>query len=256
MTAPDFAVLRRPIWVAGALLAMLTAALFVRLGVWQLDRHAERRAFNATLAAAAAEPPAPLAEVLAGDDPEYRRVAVVGEYVPGTTALLQSRTHRGLSGFHVLDALDTGSGPLLVVDRGWVPLAVIEDPSQVARPPAGAVALEARVRLPSRAGAVNPARDGLPPRIAHVDPDALAALWGRDVATAYVELVAQQPPAGPGGPLPADPPIRGAGPHLGYAFQWFAFATIAVAGFAALAVRTARRPPAPEREAAAPAGLG
>lgn len=255
MAAPELALLRRPIWLAGALVAVLAAALFARLGVWQLDRHAERRAFNAALEAAAAEPTAPLAGVLAAGDPEYRRVTVAGEYLPGATVLLQSRTYRGASGFHVLDALDSGEGPLLVVDRGWVPLDVIEDPSRLAPPPAGPVAVEARVRLPRRAGAVSPARDGLPPRIARVDPEALAVLWQRDVAATYLELIAQDPPPGPGDPLPADPPTRGAGPHLSYAVQWFAFAAIALAGFGVLLTRTARRPPAPEREAA-PAPLG
>ncbi len=248
MTAPGIHVVRRPIWIAGALVAVLAAALFVRLGIWQLDRHDQRRELDAALAAAVAAPAAPLADVLAGADPEYRRVTAAGEYVAGTTVLLQSRTHRGASGFHVLDALDTGGGVLLVVDRGWVPLAVIEDPARVSPPPAGQVSLEGRVRLPRRAGAVSAARDGLPPRITHVDPEALAPVWGAGVAEAYVELIAQEPPVRPADPIPADPPARGSGPHLSYAFQWFAFATIAVAGFATLAIRTARRPPAPERE--------
>ncbi len=255
MTAPGRTILRRPIWLAGAVVAVLSAALFVRLGVWQLDRHAERRAFNATLAAAEEQPAVPLAAVAGSEDAEYRQATVSGRYVPGTTVLLQSRSYRGSSGFHVIDALDTGGGPLLAVDRGWVPLAVVEDPAQVASPAGGEVTLQARVRVPRRTGALSPARDGLPPRITSVDPAALAPLWGRAVADTYVELVGQDPAPPPGGPIPPDPPARGAGPHLAYAFQWFAFAVIAVAGFAVLAHRTARRPPAQERPAT-PARLG
>ncbi len=35
-------------------------------------------------------------------------------------------------------------------------------------------------------------------------------------------------------PVPAPPPELTEGPHLGYAFQWFAFATIAAVGYVIL----------------------
>ena len=41
-------------------------------------------------------------------------------------------------------------------------------------------------------------------------------------------------------PVPGSPPELSSGPHLGYAFQWFAFAMIAAIGYVILVVRQVR----------------
>ena len=43
-------------------------------------------------------------------------------------------------------------------------------------------------------------------------------------------------------PVPDDPPDLGEGPHLGYAVQWFSFASIALIGWLVLMVRRPRNP--------------
>jgi len=49
--------------VTAGVLALIAAALFVRLGVWQMHRLAERRAKNALLAERLNAAPAPLSSV-------------------------------------------------------------------------------------------------------------------------------------------------------------------------------------------------
>jgi surfeit locus 1 family protein len=70
----------------------------------------------------------------------------------------------------------------------------------------------------------------------------------------YLQLSEQDPPQVEGLPAPAPLPELSEGPHLGYALQWFAFATIALVGYVVL-LRRGRRPAAdgdsPEHEAPA-----
>src|SRR5207302_9537258 len=53
---PDVTTLRPRDW-GGALIALAAAALFVRLGIWQVHRLSQRRARNAVIAARRALPP-------------------------------------------------------------------------------------------------------------------------------------------------------------------------------------------------------
>ena len=51
----------------------------------------------------------------------------------------------------------------------------------------------------------------------------------------------RQTPAGGELPVPEPPPQLSEGPHLSYAFQWFAFATIAAVGYVTLVRREVHR---------------
>ncbi len=239
-SAASYGFLRRPVWIVGAMLAVIAAAIFVGLGMWQLDRHAERRAANDTLVAALAAPPVDVGE--ATTLREYRKVTATGEF-RRDQVLVQGRSRRGSSGFHVLAALSLPAGPTLVVDRGWIPVTVTEDPRLVPAPPPGSVRVEGVVREPQPRAKVTPPAGGLPAKVSRVDLAALTDAFGDELLPFYVQLTAQEPPPEPGAPLLADPPEPDAGPHLGYAVQWFAFAAIAVVGFPALVVRTARDGP-------------
>lgn len=147
--------IRQPRWIAGHLLVFALVVLFVRLGVWQLDRQAQHVERNARIEARLAEPPTPLMELLeqlgaeAGaasapglgvgsadaargqddaleesvgtgaleDRLAYRRVAVEGRFDPSAEVLLRSQTYRGQPGWHVLTPFVVGgaAGGLAVV---------------------------------------------------------------------------------------------------------------------------------------------
>ncbi len=70
-------------WLLATLLVVAAAAVMIRLGIWQLDRLQQRRAFNARVLAQTTQPSldltgANLSEDLTGM--EYRAVVVNGEY--------------------------------------------------------------------------------------------------------------------------------------------------------------------------------
>ena len=233
--------LLRPRWLAGLVLVLLVAVSFVRLGVWQLDRLAERRAYEELVGGRLEAAPAPLAEVLSrGGDVRYRRVVAEGTFDTDHEVILYGRTQGGRTGNHVLTPLLLGDGTAVAVDRGWVPLGDDDPPLTDAAPPQEPVRVTG-VLLPSEipAGSADAAEPGR--TFARVDLAALGASVPYPLAPVYL-LMGGQDPQQRGLPEIAPLPDPAASPpHLSYAIQWFTFATIAVVGFAILVRREHRR---------------
>ena len=84
-------------------LALLAAIVFVRLGLWQLDRLRERRGFNATIVRQQLGAPIPLVD-LPRDTARahYRSASVEGTYDYQHELVLSTRTRRGSPGVDLL----------------------------------------------------------------------------------------------------------------------------------------------------------
>src|SRR5688500_17253159 len=103
-------------------LAVGAAAVFVRLGLWQLDRRAERRAWNRGVAERLVAPPVPLDSL--PSDParaRWRRVQIDGRLDLGREIALAARTYGGSPGVHLLAPLRrAGRDTAILINRGWV----------------------------------------------------------------------------------------------------------------------------------------
>lgn len=236
-------------WVAlGALVIVLVAA-FARLGFWQLDRLHQRRAVSARVTANLQRAPEPAAAVLATGrrpdaDAEWRPVRASGQYETGAQLLVRNRPLEGRTGSHVLVPLRTAQGPLLLVDRGWVPAAASAAmAADVPPPPPGEVTVTGRVRVgeqvsdPGRLGRA----DAPQPSVLRLDPVRIGASLELPTYGGYVELVEESPTVSPAPRLLPPPDLAvgavGQGANLSYALQWFLFAVTAVVGFFVLARR-------------------
>lgn len=213
--------------LAGAILALAVAALFVRLGVWQLNRLAERKVANAAIQVARALAPVelPLHRV----EPEAlrdRRAYARGAYDYGHERIWTGRTYDGAPGVALLTPLRLSDGSAVFVDRGWVPSS---DAAHVdaARYREGDSADVTGLALPAPRdrGDVNPAalKDSLPYR-------ALAIVLQLDDTAA----------PHPVGLKRWRPPALDNGPNLSYAIQWFSFAGIVIIGVAVLLIKTSK----------------
>lgn len=239
------------VFIAGAL---LMAALFVRLGAWQVSRLRQRQAFNAVVRGRLDSAVTEFARVphLAADA-RFRRVRVSGTWDAAHEIVLGGRSRDGSPGVHLLTPLRVaGSDTALLVNRGWV---YAPDAAHAPEPERWRVrAGEATVTgfIVSLPAALPKATDaGTPPHLRWVDPAAVAAWTGYPV---HPFQLAQEGDTLPRDSTPArlQPPPLDEGPHRGYAFQWFAFATIALVGvpvFVLTRGREAQRartvPPAP-----------
>jgi surfeit locus 1 family protein len=257
--------------VAGTVLALVVVLVCVRLGLWQLDRLAERRALNAVVAERIAEPPLPLASARADTAGlVYRRLRVEGRWDAARTVVWAARSRGGMPGVHVLTPLVLADGGAVLVDRGWVPapdaatveLAALRPPAPV---PVVGLALPFHPER-SDVGRAVPAAPPIDPgtgagyrlRWVRLEHEGLAGQLPYPLARLYVQELPGQETAGYPRPIPT--PALGEGNHRSYAFQWFSFAAIALVGWGVLMVRSSggerrpvrRAPPAPPLPPAAP----
>jgi surfeit locus 1 family protein len=223
---------------------VLLAILFVRLGIWQLDRLDQRRSANARIAERSVQTPRELGALIAehGLDPEaldQRPVLVSGVYRPDLEFVSIGRTAGPVTGTLVATPLELDDGSLLVVMRGIVPADTPGPPAEGYEVPPGPVALAGRLddgEEPLRLGEPDP-EDGVVRSISRIDLDYIDRWTDGDVLPVSL-ILEDQVPQGPGAsPIPIPPDELTEGPHLGYAVQWFAFAAIALIGTAWLVRR-------------------
>jgi surfeit locus 1 family protein len=239
------------------IIIILAVGVLCRLGVWQLERHAEREQQNIQIRAGLQQ--APL--VLLAGSPEldealdYRRVTVRGTFDPAHDVLLRNRSLDGATGYHLITPLRlSGSEQAIMIDRGWIPLALADEAQRRALPtPTGEVSITGVTRIAQRGE-----RPADPPLTA--DRPRLERWFWMDLERMQQQMpyrlapfsIVQEPAAADGGRLPRPVAVGdlGAGPHLGYAIQWFSFAIIFAVGYAVIVRRAMRR----RGQAATPSG--
>jgi len=218
------------------------AAISVRLGIWQLHRLAERRAANATAAAARTAPELDLA-ARAGAAPAERRVRATGVYDREHELVLRGRALRDVPGVALVTPLQVSglSDTAVLVERGFLPV-----PDAVTLPPdSGALDEPGARTVHGIALPIASTRDSGAPldragRMTWARLD-LAALRRR-LPYPILDVYIQQTPdsALPRLPRRREPPATDdEGPHMNYALQWFGFAATAVV-FAGIFARKGR----------------
>lgn len=248
----DYRFLRTPRWIAGHVLLVVMVGFFIWAGFWQLSRYDDARAardLGQERVTAAAVPLDDVAD--AADDPAtYRRVEVTGTYLPGRQVATTPRSRDGRPGNLLLTPLEpVDGGPVVLVERGWVPFdrdGVITGP---AAPPEGRITVEGVLLPAENPGTTTAFNDaGL---VTFINPTAIEDDLGLELVDQPLRLLAQQP-AQPGLlPVAGDVPTFELGNHLSYAVQWFAFAAVALIGYPLLVRRTAQErsdEPEPVRE--------
>jgi surfeit locus 1 family protein len=214
---------------------ILVAAGCVRLGIWQLDRLAQRKAINATVRAQLEAPVFAIdtggtwADSSAANALRYRRARGAGVYDFEHEVMVMARVHRGVPGVHVVTPLRITDDLAVLVERGWVPapdgkLPAI-DPAEV-----GDTAVVSGVFVfPSEGAAAQSADVGWPRYVTGLNVITLAAAYPYRLAPLVLRRT-ELPTAAPTDMRAIPLPPMTNGPHLSYALQWFSFATIALVG--------------------------
>ena len=105
------------------IIMVILIPLFVYLGLWQLDRAAQKRQLNASLESRRKLPALSLNGSLPKDDAwEFRKVVARGRFLADRTVLIENRKYQGMTGFHVITPLKLDdNGKIVLVNRGWIP---------------------------------------------------------------------------------------------------------------------------------------
>ncbi len=219
-----------------AVISVLAAALFVRLGFWQLDRLAQRRECNRLLTSRLAAPPAPWSDTTAV---RYRRVRISGVPDYEREIVLVGRSREGSPGVNLITPLRLrGSDTAVLVNRGWVYSPDATTIDQARWREGDTLTIQGYVEAFNQPGPGDlPAHQRIARRLSH---SAAAARLPYPIAPVYVVALDAGKPPRPDAPARASLPVPDNGPHLGYAVQWFSFALIAVVG-AGIGLVTGRR---------------
>ena len=221
--------------ILALLIGFAVSAGCVRLGVWQLDRLAQRRAWNDGVASRLAQPSLTLRSgltTLDRDSLQHRRVEAHGVFAFAEQRTEPNRSLQGVPGVYVVTPLRFSDGTGVLVERGftYAPDGMTADLAALAEPDTTLV----RGVLLVPAG-----------RLA-IRPESVAL--GYPVFPLVIRRT-EEPAAGmPERLVTVALPALDEGPHLSYAIQWFSFAVIAGVGGVLLARRSGSRSPAPARD--------
>lgn len=213
-------------------LAILTAigvaliAVFLSLGVWQLQRRVWKLHLIATVEARLKAPPVSAPRV-AGVADAYTRVTAEGRFRNDHETYVQAVTERG-PGFWVLTPLITPRFTVLV-NRGFVPAEKRADHNR----PAGPVRVTGLIRVTEPGGAFLRSNDPVADRWYSRDVAAIAgAKRLGPVAPYFIDADATPNPGGyPVGGLTV---VAFRNSHLSYALTWFALAILTLVGMVIL----------------------
>ena len=222
------------------LLVLAGVAVCARLGIWQLDRLEQRRAFNSRVLAQVDQPEITLTGPALDTDlynMEYHEVVVQGQYDFEQEIAIRNQVHDNQWGVRLVTPLViSGTQRAVLVDRGWIPAADYQsgDWRRFAEP--GTVTVHGVLRRPMSAAEIGSRTDPTPaPGQVNrswnfVNIDAIGQQVSYPLLPAYVQ---QSPdPSWTGMPYRSTPEIEiTEGPHMGYAIQWFIFASILGMGY-------------------------
>lgn len=223
------------------LLTLAGAALFGRLGFWQLDRLAERRAYNAHLEERLAARPVPVTRLPPDSGAgHYRRITARGVYDYSAQVALAPRSRQGSPGVHVLTPLRLEGDTIVMVNRGWVysPDARTIDQTRWREHEGDTVAVVGYAETWTGA-ATNEARKevrsaGVALRAVRVlDSARVARLVGAPIQPYYLVQTSDSATSATA-PVRLGEPSLDEGSHRNYAIQWFSFTCIALIGGALL----------------------
>jgi surfeit locus 1 family protein len=230
--------------IALALGAALACAVFVALGVWQVERRAWKLALiervNARVHAPAVAAPAPAEwPQVAAATHEYRHVAVSGTFRHDLETRVQAVTELG-AGYWVLTPLQAADGAVVLVNRGFVPPEQRDRTSRSTSEATGPVSVAGLLRLTEPGGGFLRHNDAAADRWHSRDVAAIAAARGLGRVAPYFIDADRGDTTGPG-PVGGLTVIAFRNHHAVYALTWFALALMA-AGAAVYTLRTRDHP--------------
>lgn len=202
-------------------------AVFVMLGVWQLNRAQEKTRMRDNLLARANMPAVDVGPGMLDPDSMVFRTAVAsGRFLREYQILLDNQVLHGRAGYHVLTPmLPSGGGALLLVNRGWVPWGADRSRLPEVEAPPQRVRIRGRLAAPAHhALSFEKEVDGFQRVWQNLDLERYSQVTGYPVQ-GLVLLLSPDDPSGDGlerqWPAYEDAWIAR---HRGYALQWFGLA--------------------------------
>jgi surfeit locus 1 family protein len=217
-----------------ALAALVCAAVTARLGLWQLDRGAQKTALQAAIDSRGAMAPLDAAALASGAAQaaaqHHRPVRLTGQWSAQHTVFLENRQMGGRPGFYVVTPLKLDDGRAVLVQRGWAPRDLL-DRTRVPAPLTPGTPVVVSGRLAPPPGRLYEFDTPSSESAGSIRQNLDIAAFARETGLALVpSSVLQTEPAVPQDGLLRDwpAPSLGVAKHHGYAFQWFGLSALVV----------------------------
>ena len=230
-------------WLATTILVFIGTAVCIRLGIWQLDRLEQRRAFIFQVESMQNADVLNLNRNLPDniESMEWREVTVTGTYDFENQVALRNQYYENEYGYHIITPLvfnpstrlhQSGQAGVVLVNRGWIPA----DSDWRIYDEVGEVTVSGKIRLGQGKPTLGGVADALPNDGTklevwnNLDIEKMSKQFPYPILNIFIQPTVDENDSTP--PIPYQPTIElTEGSHFGYAVQWFVFATILFLGY-------------------------
>lgn len=223
-------------WMLTTIIVIIGVFVLIRLGFWQLDRLEQRRAFNDHYLKQVSAEPINLAEQPIPDDldgMEYRDVSVKGYYDFENEIYLQNHAFEGQPGYRVVTPLRIeNQNSAVLIERGWISLEDLQDISKINDKFDQLQLINGIIRNPDSNDKIvetTQISEGNSRFYLYVNIPSIQSKIDYTLLPIYIQLEGDTDGKKP---IPQIQEIEMTeGPHLGYALQWFFFASLLGVGY-------------------------
>jgi surfeit locus 1 family protein len=214
--------------LASGISAFVLFWILIALGVWQLHRLKWKEAILAEIHTAEISAPIPLPP----HPTPFEKVSIAGHWLPGKAALYGDEVRDApggpVPGGELIMPFLPASGPIVLVDLGWVPQT-----KPVPQPqPSGETIAVGYLHAPVSAGLFSGSDQPALGLYYTLDPAKIGAGMGLPhVADFILIAMGPPPPAGSTQPAPVQTLPTPPNNHYEYALTWFGFAGVLVFEF-------------------------
>lgn len=221
----------------------------VNLGLWQLRRLDEKRTFNALVTSHTEMPVGEFGAVtghgttedILESGLEWRRVSVEGTYHFEKAVRVVNRSQNGIAGYDEVVPLLTAKYGWIIVNRGFIPLAVT-DSGALPPDPVTVVGYLRSSQTRGFLGSVD-STDLASRDFQRFDIPLMSRQLNGDTFPMFIQMFKESPYTIVKWPAPVSMPELTEGPHQSYAVQWFFFSTVALAAWVVVVRRKWREDP-------------
>ena len=210
--------------------AVIFFLLFIYLGFWQLDRAEQKREFQSFYNERHQEEIINLNNNLISNTSDFlwRRVSATGIFLEDQQILLDNQVNAGQAGYYVYTPFKIKNSPdIFLINRGWVPVGKDRNKSPKLIFTEGEVTIEGVFKKEPRTGVLlmeNKA-EKLEDGVARFQKIVISEISKKTKINFFPYVIRLLPESKYG--YIRNWKLRNSGEnvHIGYAYQWFAFAT-------------------------------
>lgn len=218
--------LTKPRWIALTAFLIIMIYLFIRLSDWQFDRYNTRIQNNEITTKALSSEPVNLTDLSQVSElKDWQKVSIKGEFINSDAKLLRRQYLESSLGFWVITPLKLDNDQVILVNRGWIPIAKSSTSQQgIPSSPQGDVTIIGYVQT-LKDNRSEP--EDLPlNQINYLNSNNFSS---QPLSTNFLQLASMSPMDNQVAIIPL--PELSNGPHFSYAIQWILFALMLPIGW-------------------------